>query len=149
MPVKIVKGDLFRSQAQTLVIPVNCIGVMGAGLANEMRGRFYDAALEYHRLCKEKELRIGKPCLYKRETTPWILLFPTKGHWQTSSMLTDIALGTAYLAQHYEEWGIESLAVPALGCGLGRLRWSEVAPILQAAFDTFTIPVWLYAPKLK
>ena len=73
--------------------------------------------------------------------------FPTKGHWRSRSRLSDIADGLDWLEAHCEEWGIESLAVPAPGCQNGGLRWDDVRPLLVERLGRLGIPVELYAPR--
>ena len=74
-----------------------------------------------------------------------MLNFPTKDHWRSVSRLEDIERGLAYLVAHYQQWGIQSLAVPPLGCGHGGLDWSVVGPTLRRHLDQLDIPVVLYA----
>ena len=90
---------------------------------------------------------MGKPYLYKGLTLPWILLFPTKQDWRLVSRLSDIEAGLRYLELKYEEWNITSIAVPPLGCGLGKLEWSIVGPTLYRHLRKLKIPVELYAPQ--
>jgi O-acetyl-ADP-ribose deacetylase (regulator of RNase III) len=144
--VHIIKGDLFNSTAQTLVNAVNCVGIMGKGLALEYRKRFPDMYDDYVPRCAAKQVRLGEPYVYQSRTLPWILNFPTKKHWRAPSRLEDIISGLDHLETHYEEWGITSLAVPALGCGEGLLDWTIVGPILLQRLSRLEIPVELYEP---
>lgn len=139
-------GDLFKSEAQTLVNTVNCVGVMGKGVALEFKKRFPEMYHDYAARCAAKQVRLGEPYLYQRLLPPWILNFPTKDHWRSVSKLSDIVMGLEYLEQHYHEWGITSLAVPPLGCGQGQLEWRVVGPTLYRYLSQFHIPVELYAP---
>jgi len=143
---KVLVGDIFKSNAQTLVNTVNCVGVMGKGLALEFKKRFPDMYEDYVARCRRGEVQLGKPYLYRRVIPPWILLFPTKHDWRSVSKLTDIEEGLRYLEKHYKEWGIISLAVPPLGCGLGELNWDIVGPTLYRYLSRLEIPVELYAP---
>ena len=157
----IVVGDLFGSQAQTLVNTVNCVGVMGKGIALEFKKKFPEMYKDYVKRCKARQVKLGKPYLFPEPRDmgqlsllpdaeppeqPWILNFPTKKHWRSKSYLTDIEAGLAHLEQHYRTWGITSLAVPALGCGNGGLPWQAVGPILYRHLNRLHIPVELYAP---
>ncbi len=144
--IEIVKGNLFNSKAQTLVNTVNCVGVMGKGIALEFKKRYPDVFHEYKILCDKKELVLGKPKLIKNLLPPWVLLFPTKNHWRSSSKISDIEDGLIYLEKHYKEWGITSIAVPPLGCGLGNLNWKDVKPLMLSYFSHFDIPVEIYEP---
>jgi O-acetyl-ADP-ribose deacetylase (regulator of RNase III)/uncharacterized protein YwgA len=140
-------GDIFESKAQTLVNTANTVGVMGKGLALEFRKRFPDMYDDYLNRCERHELRLGQPYLYKRLVPPWILVFPTKEHWRSVSRLSDIEAGLEYLKLNCRTWGITSLAVPPLGCGLGQLEWEAVGPTLYRHLAELDIPVQLYAPE--
>jgi O-acetyl-ADP-ribose deacetylase (regulator of RNase III) len=147
MPViEVQKGDLFESDAQTLVNAVNCVGVMGKGVALQFRKRFPNMYADYLERCKAGEVRLGEPYLFRGLLLPWILNFPTKDDWRSASKLSDIVSGLRYLACHYKEWGIESLAVPALGCGAGGLGWEVVGPVLYRELEALDLDVHLYAP---
>jgi O-acetyl-ADP-ribose deacetylase (regulator of RNase III)/uncharacterized protein YwgA len=144
--IKVVTGDLLESKAQTLINTVNCVGVMGKGIALAFRQHFPDMYDDYVRRCEHSEVRLGEPYLYRRLVAPWILNFPTKGHWRSVSKLSDIVRGLDYLKSHYKEWGIKSLAVPPLGCGNGQLEWNIVGPRIYRGLKSLTIPVEIYAP---
>lgn len=101
MRIRTLVGNIFDSKAQTLVNTVNTVGVMGKGIALEFKRRFPDMYEDYLRACEKGEVRLGKPYLYKRATVPWILNFPTKGHWRSVSRLSDIVRGLDYLRTHY------------------------------------------------
>lgn len=139
-------GDIFQSDAQTLVNTVNCVGIMGKGIALEFKKRFPDMFDDYLARCKRGEVRLGQPYLYRRLLIPWVLNFPTKDHWRSVSRLDDIVRGLEFLERHYKDWGIESLAVPPLGCGHGQLEWRVVGPTLYRHLSRLEIPVSLYAP---
>lgn len=144
--VKVIIGDIFKSKAQTLVNTVNCVGIMGKGIALEFKKRFPEMYEDYVRRCKAKEVKLGQPYLFRSIVPPWILNFPTKDHWRSVSKLEHIVQGLGYLEQHYQEWGITSLAVPPLGCGQGQLEWRVVGPTLYRHLKRLNIPVELYAP---
>ena len=144
--VKVIMGDMFESEAQTLVNTVNCVGVMGKGIALNFKKRFPDMFEDYMRRCETKQVRLGRPYLFKRLLPPWILNFPTKDHWRSVSRLQDIVEGLRYLQGHYKEWGITSLAVPPLGCGHGQLEWRVVGSTLYRHLKELDIPAELYAP---
>ncbi|MDI6732455.1 MAG: macro domain-containing protein [Planctomycetota bacterium] len=144
--VKVLVGDIFKSKAQTLVNTVNCVGIMGKGLALEFKSRFPDMFKDYEARCARKEVELGKPYLYKSLIPPWILLFPSKEHWRSVSNIKDIETGFQYLVENYQKWGITSLAVPPIGCGLGQLDWKIVGRTLYRYLTRLNIPIELYAP---
>jgi uncharacterized protein YwgA/O-acetyl-ADP-ribose deacetylase (regulator of RNase III) len=139
-------GNLFDSTAQTLVNTVNCVGVMGKGVALEFKNRFPEMHKDYVARCNAGQVRLGQPYLYPSLVPPGVLNFPTKDHWRSVSRLEDIERGLAYLLAHYKQWGITSLAVPPLGCGQGQLEWRVVGPTLYRYLKRMDIPVELYAP---
>ena len=144
--VTIHEGDIFKSKAQTIVNTVNCVGVMGKGIALGFRKRFPQMHDDYVRRCERGEVKLGRPYVYKQSPGPWVLNFPTKDHWRSVSRLADIEAGLEYLEDHYRDWGIESLAVPPLGSGLGGLEWQVVGPTLYSHLSRLQIPVELFAP---
>lgn len=139
-------GDLFASKAQTITNTVNCVGVMGKGVALEFKKRFPHMAEDYASRCARGEVKLGIPYLYADEFGTRILNFPTKGHWRSSSRLIDIEHGLDHLASHAVDWKVESLALPPLGCGNGGLSWSEVGPLIYAKLNALPFDIEVYAP---
>jgi O-acetyl-ADP-ribose deacetylase (regulator of RNase III)/uncharacterized protein YwgA len=144
--IRVLTGNMLESHAQTLVNTVNCVGVMGKGIALQFKKKFPEMYKDYVARCERKEVELGKPYLYKSLVLPWVLNFPTKDHWRSVARLDDIIRGLEYLLQHYKEWGITSLAVPPLGCGQGQLEWRVVGPTLYNYLNRLDIPIELYAP---
>jgi O-acetyl-ADP-ribose deacetylase (regulator of RNase III) len=144
--LKLITGDLFTTQAQTLVNAVNCVGVMGKGLALAFKQRYPAMYKDYAARCKAKQVRLGEPYLHRDPTGPLILNFPTKDHWRSPSRLPDIASGLDYFAEHYKECGIKSIAFPQLGCGLGGLKWVEVGPLMSGKLERLDCEIEAYAP---
>jgi O-acetyl-ADP-ribose deacetylase (regulator of RNase III)/uncharacterized protein YwgA len=138
-------GDLFASEAQTLVNTVNCVGVMGKGVALEFKKRWPKMFDDYERRCQRKQVRLGEPYLYQNGTGS-VINFPTKDHWRSPSRIADIESGLDYLVAHASEWGIRSLALPPLGCGNGGLEWAEVGPLMYRKLHGLPFPVEVYAP---
>jgi O-acetyl-ADP-ribose deacetylase (regulator of RNase III)/uncharacterized protein YwgA len=165
--IKVLIGNLFDSRAQTLVNTVNCVGVMGKGIALEFKKRFPEMFRDYEQRCKRGEVILGRPYLYKPRgffsdnsnqssflpdeecqtaSDKWILNFPTKDHWRSLAHLDSIVEGVKFLLDHYKEWGVKSLAMPPLGCGEGQLEWRVVGPTLYRYLNKMDIPVEFYAP---
>lgn len=143
---KVLIGNLFESEAQTLVNTVNCVGVMGKGVALEFKKRFPAMFKDYAARCERKQVRLGEPYLYRNPSVQLILNFPTKNHWRSPARLSDVERGLDYFAQHFTEWGITSVAMPPLGCGNGGLAWSEVGPLIYRKLHRSPIDVVVYAP---
>jgi O-acetyl-ADP-ribose deacetylase (regulator of RNase III) len=146
MTISLKAGDLFDSSLQTIVNTVNCKGVMGTGIALHCKQLYPEMYEDYVARCAQKEVEVGKPYLFRRDEKPWILNFPTKKHWRNPSKVKYISDGLSYLREHYEEWGITSLAIPALGCGNGGLQWQEVGPLMYRILSEFSIPIEIFAP---
>jgi O-acetyl-ADP-ribose deacetylase (regulator of RNase III)/uncharacterized protein YwgA len=143
--VRILEGDLLKSNMHALVNTVNTVGIMGKGVALAFKKRYPDMYFDYVKRCDRGEVRLGEPYAY-RASDHVIVNFPTKQHWRSVSRLSDIEAGLDYLERHYKEWQIKSLAVPSLGCGNGQLEWRVVGPILLRHLKRLEIPVELYAP---
>lgn len=129
--VKLIQnGNLFDSRCQTLVNTVNCIGVMGKGIALEFKRR-YPAMFEvYRRICQQGLLEVGKLQLWKG-SDHWVLNFPTKQHWRDQSQMEWIEEGLRKFVATYREKNITSIAFSMLGCGNGGLDKEEVLPLMQ------------------
>src|SRR5579862_3261164 len=114
-------ADILESGAQTLVNTVNCVGIMGKGIALAFKKRFPQMYADYVERCASGRVKLGEPYIYKDLVDKWVINFPTKDHWRSVSRLADIVAGLKYLTAHYKEWGVTSIAVPPLGCGNGQL----------------------------
>jgi O-acetyl-ADP-ribose deacetylase (regulator of RNase III)/uncharacterized protein YwgA len=143
--VRVLEGDLLKSNMHALVNTVNTVGIMGKGVALEFKKRYPAMYLDYVKRCDRHEVKLGEPYVYQ-DDDHLIVNFPTKQHWRSVSRLSDIVAGLEYLEGHYKDWEIRSLAVPPLGCGNGQLEWRVIGPILLRHLRRLAIPVELYAP---
>ena len=141
-------GDIFNSKAQTLINTVNCVGVMGKGIAAEFKKRFPEMFDDYILRCQKGEVVPGVPYLFRSSLlfAPQIVNFPTKSDWRAASRIEDIENGLKILVSKYKEWGVQSIAIPPLGCGNGQLLWETVGPLIYKYLSRLNIPVKLYAP---
>ncbi len=144
--MKILVDNILHSKAQTLINTVNCVGVMGKGIALEFKEHFPEMYKDYISRCERKQVHIGEPYLFQSLVGPQIINFPTKDHWKSLSKIEDIEQGLKYLLSHYKEWGITSLAIPPLGCGNGQLEWRVVGPLIYKYVKQMDVPVEMYAP---
>lgn len=144
--IKVLIGDIFQSQAETIVNTVNCVGVMGKGVAAEFKKRYPAMFQDYAARCAAKQVKLGEPYLYRDVLGTSVINFPTKDHWRSPSRLDDIVRGLDYLVAHAKEWGLRSLALPPLGCGNGGLEWSLVGPVMYQKLSVLGVPVEIYAP---
>lgn len=143
MAIEIIKGNIFTTKCQTLVNTVNCVGVMGAGIALECRLRYPVMFDRYVALCDEKRLKPGLLWLY-RKSTPWILNFPTKLHWKDDSKLEYLHSGLEKFVNTYRQQGIESIAFPLLGADRGGINPEVSERIMLDHLNSVSIPVEIY-----
>ncbi|MCS6930718.1 MAG: macro domain-containing protein [Acetobacteraceae bacterium] len=129
-------GDILAEPAEALVNTVNCVGVMGRGIALQFRHAFPDNFKAYEAACARGEVQPGRMFVFERQALDaprWIINFPTKRHWRGRSRMADIEAGLAALVEAIRIRNIRSVAIPPLGCGLGGLDWAEVRPRIVAA----------------
>ena len=156
---------MFFSGMQTLTVSVNLQSIMGKGLASRAKYQFPDVYVKYQDACRSRRLTATKPYLYKREasfdeeladlytplSTPnaakWFMLFATKRKWREDSRLDDIEGGLRWFSEHFAAEGVTSLAIPALGCGLGGLAWADVGPLMCRYLHGIGIEVAIYLPR--
>ena len=137
-------GDILNSECQTIINPTNTVGVMGNGLALKFKNKYPEMYNHYKIGCDSGLFVIGKPYIYKINDQKWIMNFPTKKHWKNPSKIEYIIDGLKYILKNYKKAKITSLAVPALGCGLGGLNPNEVYYYLNLYLSEMEIPVELY-----
>ena len=144
MPITYTSNSIFtEGMAEVLVNPVNCVGVMGAGLALEFKKRFPDLQKPYQALCTGKILVPGKPAFARLYSEHWygVVFFPTKNHWKDESRIQWIDEGLAVLRELINRRNIDSIAIPMLGCGLGGLEWPDVKALIEAHLSNLTCDV--------
>lgn len=149
--IELTRGDLFQADAEALVNAVNCVGVMGRGIALQFKQAFPHNFTAYAAACKRGEVEPGRMLVVEtaQRTAPrYIVNFPTKRHWKDKSRLADIDSGLLALIAEVRRLGIRSIAVPPLGCGLGGLAWTDVRPRIERAFAALPdVRVLLYEPE--
>lgn len=139
-------SDLFDSAAQVVTNTVNCVGVMGKGVALQFKKRYPAMFEDYSARCAAKAVTPGVPYLWEDDRSI-ILNFPTKAHWKENSKLEYIERGLQWLASSYESLGIHTIAMPALGCGNGGLDWKDVRPLLERYLGSLSdLEVFAYEP---
>jgi O-acetyl-ADP-ribose deacetylase (regulator of RNase III) len=135
--IEFTQGNLLEARAEALVNTVNTEGVMGKGIALQFKQAFPTMYREYERACAAGEVKLGKMHVVDLGGLVggprWIINFPTKGHWRAKSRMADVETGLEDLVQVIREAGIQSIALPPLGCGLGGLSWEQVRPRIEAA----------------
>lgn len=141
--IPVITGNIFTSTCQTIVNTVNCVGVMGAGLALECRLRYPDMYRRYVELCSTGKLRPGLLWLYKAPDR-WILNFPTKQHWKYPSQESFLRDGLQKFMETYRERDIQSIAFPLLGARNGGLSSDTSLMIMTEYLSECQIPVEVY-----
>lgn len=145
MAIKHIKGNIFNSKCQTLVNTVNCVGVMGKGIALVHKLRYPKMYLEYKDHCNSKLIKTGSLWLYaKQENAPWILNFPTKFHWKYPSKIEWIEQGLQKFVATYAKKGITSIAFPLLGTHNGGLATDEVKSMMNQYLEKCDIDIEIY-----
>lgn len=137
--------SIFHSSMQTLVCPVNCRGTMGKGLALQFKSRFAGLFESYVNDILDKRLCIGRPTIWKGPEK-WVVNFPTKDEWRKPSRYEYIERGLEGLVANLDGWGVLSIALPALGCGLGSLEWEKVKTMIERQLGKLDLTVEVYEP---
>lgn len=158
MPVKFITGDMFNADTMAIVNTVNCVGVMGKGVALEFKKRWPENFKAYKKKCELKELEIGKVFVFDNNASlfenksdfEFLINFPTKKHWRSKSKIEYIIDGLEDFIVQVNKLGIKSVAIPPLGCGNGGLPWSEVKPIIIEKISELPDVRWVvYEPREK
>jgi O-acetyl-ADP-ribose deacetylase (regulator of RNase III) len=145
MSLKHIKGNIFNTKCQTIVNTVNCVGIMGKGIALVHKLRYPKMFSEYQEHCEKKLIKPGVLWLYsKQEDAPWILNFPTKIHWKYPSKLEWIESGLQKFVEMYQQKGITSIAFPLLGTHNGGLDILTVKRVMDSYLSNCKIPIEIY-----
>ena len=146
-------GDIFTEDAEALVNSVNCVGVMGRGIALQFKNLYPANFKSYAAACKRDEVKPGRMFVFEtgQITNPrYIVNFPTKRHWRGKSRVEDIQSGLQALVHEVKERGIRSIAIPPLGSDLGGLNWRDVRPLIEAAMrELDDVQVIVFEPGSK
>jgi O-acetyl-ADP-ribose deacetylase (regulator of RNase III) len=137
------RTSILESPAQTLVNTVNCVGVMGKGLAHAFKEREPEMFKAYKRICDQHGLEPGKLWLWRGKAN-WVLNFPTKVHWRNPSKMEWVEQGLEKFVAAYATQGITEISFPQLGCGNGNLEWNEVRPLMEHYLSKVAIPVYIH-----
>ncbi|MGG2064174.1 type II toxin-antitoxin system antitoxin DNA ADP-ribosyl glycohydrolase DarG [Bacillus sp. S14(2024)] len=153
--LKFKTGNLFESvyRMDAIVNTVNCVGVMGKGIALEFKNRYPENFNYYKQVCSNKELFPGKMLMFLQNSNGcprYIVNFPTKNHWRNPSKMEYIREGLDDLVKQIKEHSIKSIALPALGCGNGGLDWNDVKPLIQKKLQHLDdVEIIVYEPSSK
>ena len=144
--LEFVKGDMFDVHADIRVNTVNCVGVMGAGVALAFKKRYPDMFKNYQRDCKDDRVKPGTMNVWKSLSGDWVINFPTKRHWRNSSRYEDIDAGLDDLRSYLDSVGPVTVTLPALGCGHGGLDWDRVSQMIRKKLDGVNAHVLIFEP---
>lgn len=149
--IETARGNLLNANAQALVNTVNTEGVMGKGIALQFKNAYPAVFKAYADACKHGQVKLGQMDVHDLgaigEGPRWVINFPTKGHWRAGSRLADVANGLRDLVATVKRLGIESIAIPPLGCGNGGLDWADVRPLIEQAFSALPeVQVLMFEP---
>jgi O-acetyl-ADP-ribose deacetylase (regulator of RNase III) len=143
-------GDILQADAEALVNTVNCVGIMGRGVALQFKNAYPKNFRAYEAACTRHEVQPGRMFVFDTGelTNPkYIINFPTKRHWRGKSRIEDIEAGLRALADEIRNRHIRSVAVPPLGSGLGGLDWRDVRPRIEAALGSLEdVGVMVFEP---
>jgi O-acetyl-ADP-ribose deacetylase (regulator of RNase III) len=144
------KGDILREDVEALVNTVNCVGIMGRGIALQFKNAFPENFKAYVAACDRNEVQPGRMLVFEtgRLTNPkYIINFPTKRHWRGKSRIEDVNAGLVALVNEIRSRNIRSVAIPPLGSGLGGLDWSKVRPRIENSLRTLSdVKVVVFEP---
>ncbi len=148
--IRFKTGDMLAEDAEALVNTVNCVGVMGRGIALQFKKVFPENYRAYSNACKRNEVQPGRMFVFETHqlvNPRYIINFPTKRHWRGNSRIEDIESGLVSLAEEIRKRGIRSAAVPPLGSGLGGLNWAAVRERMQEALGALeSVQVVVFEP---
>jgi O-acetyl-ADP-ribose deacetylase (regulator of RNase III) len=138
MTIEYKNGDMFDEPTEAIVNTVNCVGVMGKGVALEFKRRWPENFKAYKALCDAQELAPGRMFVFNNSdflnagTHRYLINFPTKQHWRSKSKIEYVRDGLVDFVNQVRKLGIKSVALPPLGCGNGGLDWADVRPLIEA-----------------
>ena len=148
--IRFTQGDILKAQTEALVNTVNCVGVMGRGIALQFKQHFPANFAAYAAACAQEQVQPGRMFIYETGTMTYphyVINFPTKRHWRGKSRIEDIEAGLYDLVDEIRSRGIRSIAIPPLGSGLGGLAWEQVKAILENMLaDLPDVDILIYEP---
>jgi O-acetyl-ADP-ribose deacetylase (regulator of RNase III) len=147
--IEFSSGNILASEVEALVNTENTVGVMGKGVALQFKQAFPANYKAYRVACKGEKVELGRMFVWDSGhlgLQRYIINFPTKKHWRTKSRLADIQTGLDDLVRIISELDIQSIALPALGCGNGGLDWDEVRPLIEDKLGPLPVRAIVYPP---
>lgn len=149
--ITLARGDILKADTEAIVNTVNCVGIMGRGIALQFKKAFPANFKYYEAACKREEVKPGSMLIYDTGSMVnprYLVNFPTKRHWKGNSRIEDVRAGLEDLLRGIQRLNIKSIAIPPLGCGLGGLEWSDVLPLIKQILSPLgdSVDVVVYEP---
>jgi O-acetyl-ADP-ribose deacetylase (regulator of RNase III) len=148
--IEVRTGDIFKADADAIVNTVNCVGIMGRGIALQFKNAYPANYKAYKAACDAEQVQPGRMFVFEtgKFTPRFIINFPTKRHWKGKSRIEDIESGLIALAEEIRTRDIKSVAIPPLGAGLGGLDWGDVLPRIKSELQVIPdVDVIIFEPK--
>ncbi|MCD0466098.1 macro domain-containing protein [Flavobacterium sp. ENC] len=151
--IKFVEGNFFDYKADIRINTVNCVGVMGAGVALQFKTKYPEMFKEYLKSCNENNVQIGRPhvwtnnSIFNEEENIIIINFPTKLHWKNPSEYDYVEKGLNWLSNFLLGHEGKTITVPALGCGHGGLDWNIVKKMISKHLSKSKLDILVFAPE--
>ncbi len=151
--VEYTTGNILDADAEALVNAVNCVGVMGKGVALQFKEAYRNNFVQYKQACTMGKVQPGQMFITETGNVSnprYIINFPTKRHWRAKSRSVDIENGLRSLVADIQQLNISSIAIPALGCGNGGLNWDEIRQQIEVAVSSLSdVRIILYEPRYE
>lgn len=153
MSIVFKQGNIFDSNCDVIVNTINCVGVMGKGIALEFKKKYPKMFDDYKKRCSLHSVRPGAPYLYLLDSNndkhKYILNFPTKDHWRAKSKMDYVISGMQWFCNNFKQFDFKSIAFPALGCGNGGLSFDDVRLIMVEYLQKLDLDIEIYEPEIK
>lgn len=133
--------------ADAIVNPVNCVGSLGSKVSQQFAEKYPELVAPYERVCREGKLKPGEIWLYTTNDAIDIINLATKDHWKDKSKLEWVDQGLMNLADLLEDQNYKVVAIPALGCGYGRLQWEDVKYLIQKRLEDLDCKIIVFEPN--
>ena len=147
--IKFTSGDMFKINTDIRVNTVNCVGIMGAGVALAFKNKYPSMFKDYQKECKKGNLNPGKIHIWTDLSGECIINFPTKKHWRKPSKYEYIEAGLSDLHKYLLNKGQIRVAMPALGCDRGGLDWGRVKGMIEKHLDGLEATIFVFEPMDK
>jgi O-acetyl-ADP-ribose deacetylase (regulator of RNase III) len=145
--IEFVNGNILEAPVSVWVNPVNCVGVMGAGLALEFKKRYPEMFYDYQGACAWRDLIPGGLHIWSNAKGVWIINLATKNHWRGKSRYEWIEGGLKRLRLYLQLANHTKIALPTLGCGCGGLDWANIKPIIVKYLEDIDVHTLVFGPK--